>query len=151
MAREELDVLLVGGNRQGWWRIAQHLEQMGCHCWFALTAEDVRDLLARSRFRLILSARPVTERSNLMELLRAPDRTVFYSFQVENGCLWFRAMPEIIRGERLSTFRPGEFIGVLDAAVASLRDDYHQFSAYDVERRSVDFGTQHRWVASSHI
>ena len=104
MTRNELDVLLVGGSRQGWWRLAQHLEHLECHCWFALTADDVRDLLAQRRFRLILSARPVTEGSNLMELLRAPERTVFYSFPVENGCLWFRAMPEIIRGERCPRF-----------------------------------------------
>ncbi len=151
MTRNELDVLLVGGSRQGWWRLAQHLEHLECHCWFALTADDVRDLLAQRRFRLILSARPVTEGSNLMELLRAPERTVFYSFPVENGCLWFRAMPEIIRGESLSTFRPGEFIGVLDEAVASLRDNYRPFPAYDAERRSVGLGAGHRWAASAHI
>jgi len=151
MARDELDVLLIGGSRQGWWRLAQHLEQMDCHCWFALTAENVRDLLAQRRFRLILSARPVTEGSKLMELLRAPERTVFYSFPVENGCLWFRAMPEMIRGEHSSTLRPGEFISVLDEAVAGLRDDYRPFPAYDAERRSVSLGAEHRWVASAHI
>lgn len=151
MAWDELDVLLVGGSRQGWWRLAQHLEQMECHCWFALTAENVRDLLAQRRFRLILSARPVTEGSNLMELLRAPERTVFYSFPVENGCLWFRAMPEIIRGEHPSTLRPGEFISVLDEAVASLRDGYRQFPACDAEGRSVGVLPEHRWVASAHV
>ena len=29
MTRNELDVLLVGGSRQGWWRLAQHLERTG--------------------------------------------------------------------------------------------------------------------------
>ena len=149
MEGNELDVLMVGGSRQGWWRLAQHLEQLECHCWFALTAEDVQDLLVQRRFRLILSARPVTEGSNLMELLRAPERTVFYSFQVENGCLWFRAMPEIIRGERVSTLRPSEFIGVLDEAVATLHAGYRQFPAYDAGRRSVSSGAENCWAASA--
>lgn len=151
MGRDELDVLLIGGSRRGWWHLAQHLEQLACRCWFALTAEQVRDLLVQHRFRLILSARPVTEGSNLMELLRSPERTVFYSFPVENGCLWFRAMPEIISGQRVFSLRPNEFIGILDEAVASLRAGYNQFSAYDSERKAVGLDASRRWPASVHI
>jgi hypothetical protein len=151
MARNELDVLLVGGSRQDWWRLAKHLEQLECHCWFAPAAEDVRDLLVQRRFRLILSARPVTEGSNLMELLRTPECTVFYYFPVENGCLWFRALPESIREERLSALRPSEFVSVLREVVASLRDGYRQFPSYDAERRSAGMGGEHRWAASAHV
>ena len=150
MAWTELDVLLVGGSRQGWWHLAEHLEQLECHCWFASTAEDVQDLLVQRRFRLILSARPVTEGSNLMELVRAPERTVFYSFPVENGCLWFRALPEMIRGKHPSTLRPGDFISVLDEAVAGLRDDYRRFPAYDIPGGSDALGVEYR-AASARI
>jgi len=150
MERNELDVLLVGGSRQGWWRLAQHLEQIECHCWFALTTEDVRDFLVQRWFRLILSARPVTEGSNLMELLKAPERTVFYSFPVEHGCLWFQAMPETSWGEHVSMLRPSEFISVLDEAVASLRAEYHQFPAYDAGCRTAGIGVEDRWAASAH-
>ncbi len=119
--QSELDVLLVGGNRRCWWHLARHLEQSECHCWFALTAEQVQDPLVQHWFRLIPSARPVTERSSLIELLRAAERTVFYSFPVENGYLWFRAMPEIITGQRVFTLRPNEFTAVLDEVVPNLR------------------------------
>jgi hypothetical protein len=151
MARNELDVLLVGGSRQGWWRLAKHLEQLECHCWFAHTTEDVRELLIQHGFPLILSARPVTEGSNLMELLRATERTVFYSFPVENGCLWFRALPESISGKRAFTFRPNEFVSVLHEAVAGLRASSRQFPAYDAERRTVGTRAEHRWAASAHV
>jgi len=151
MARNELDVLLVGGSRQGWWRLAKHLEQLECHCLLALTTEDVGALLFQCRFRLILSARPVTEGSNLMELLRAPERTVFYYFPVENGCLWFQAMPETIRREHVSMLRPSEFISVLDEAIASLRNRYRPLPAYDVERRTASLGVEDRWAATVHF
>jgi hypothetical protein len=151
MRRDELDVLLIGGSRRGWWHLARHLEQLACRCWFALTAEEVRDLLVQRRFRLILSARPVTEGSNLMELLRAPDRIVFYSFPVESGCLWFRAMPEMVSGQRLFSLRPYEFIGILDEAVVTLRASYNRFSAYDSERKAVGPDPSRRWPMSAHI
>jgi hypothetical protein len=150
MAWNELDVLLVGGSRQGWWRLAKHLEQLECHCSLALTTEDVRQLLFQCRFRLILSARPVTERSGLMELLKAPQRAVFYSFPVEHGCLWFQAMPETTRGEHVSMIRPSEFIGVLDEAVASLRAEYHPFPAYDAGCRTAGLGVEDRRAATVH-
>jgi hypothetical protein len=150
MVPDELDVLLVGGSRRGWWHLAQHLNQLECHCWFAFTVEEVRALLVHHRFPLILSARPVTEGSSLMELLRAPERMVFYSFPVENGCLWFRAMPEIIPSERVFSLRPNEFISVLHEAVASLHAGYHQFPAYDAERRSPGLAAEDRWAASAH-
>ena len=146
----ELDVLLVGGTRQGWWHLAEHLEQLGCRCWFACTAEDVQGLLIQRRFRLILSARPVTQGSNRMELLRAPERTVFYSFPVENGCLWIRALPEMIRGAHPSTLRPGEFINVLDEAVAGLRGDCRQFPSYDIPGGRTGPGVAYR-AASARI
>lgn len=149
MARDELDVLLVGGNRRGWWHLTQHLEQLKCRCWFAFAAEEVRELLIERQFQLILSARPVTEGSALMKLLRGSQRVVFYSFPVENGCLWFRAMPEIISGERAFTLRPDEFIGILHEAVARLRTSCHQFPAYDAERRSAGLGAKDRRAASA--
>ena len=137
MQGDELDVLLVGGNRRGWWQLVLHLEQLACRCWFATTPDEVRDLLAQRRFRLILSARPITEGSRLTELLRAPERMVFYYFPVENGCLWFRAIPEMTAGERESALRPHEFVRVLQEFLCSVRAGNNPTLAYDSNRSAV--------------
>jgi hypothetical protein len=120
MDHGRVDVLLIHESQRGWHHLAWQLEQLRCHCWFASTTEQVRALLARHPLRLVLSTRPVTEGSVLMRLLRAPERSVFYSYPVENGCLWFQAVPEIIAGQRLSALRPGEFMSVLQDLIARL-------------------------------
>jgi hypothetical protein len=121
-----LDVLLINKGQQRLCHLAMQLEGLGCHCWFASTAEEIRALLDRHPFRLILSTRPVTEWSVLMELLRGPERSVFYSFPVENGCLWFKAFSEssLARG---SAFRPGEFMRTLNDLITFYR---YQSSAH---------------------
>ena len=113
-----LDVLLINKGQQGWSHLAMQLEQLGCQCWFASTPEDIRALLDRHPFRLILSTRPVTEGSVLMQLLRGPERSVFYSFPVENGCLWFEAFPESSLAAG-SAFRPSEFMSILSDLIKS--------------------------------
>jgi len=65
-----------------------------------------------------LSTRRVTEESVLMELLRGPERTVFYSFPGEDGCLWLEAIPDVPEGPRLSALRPSEFMRFLDDLVS---------------------------------
>jgi hypothetical protein len=118
MDRTSLDVLLISENQSGCCLLVKALERLKCRCWFASTAEEIRVLLKRLPFRLVLSTRPVTERSALTLLLRAPGRIIFYSIPVEDGCLWFRAFPEIVAGQRLSALRPGEFMKALNDLIA---------------------------------
>jgi hypothetical protein len=113
MDRSSLDVLLISEDQRLCGELGEALERLNCRCWFASTAEEIRVLLQRRPFRLVLSMRPVTERSALAPLLQGPGRTIFYSVPVDGGCLWFRAFPEIVGGERLSAVRPGEFVKVL--------------------------------------
>ena len=114
----QMDALLISEDQRGCWHLARHLEQLGCNCWFASTTEEVRSLLGQRPFRFVLSTRPVTEPGPLMQMLRAPDRFVFYSFLVENSYLWFQAVPEILHGPRVSALRPSEFMRILDDLIA---------------------------------
>lgn len=114
-----MNVLVICDNRQGCWHLAGRLEQLGCSCWFASSNEEIRAVLAQRPFRLVVSTQPVTERGSLMRTLQAPDRLVFYSLPVEQGCLWFQAIPEISEGPRASALRPSEFMSILTNLVIS--------------------------------
>jgi hypothetical protein len=63
-----------------------------------------------------------------MLLLRKPKRNVFYSIPVEKGCLWFRAFPEIVAGERTSALRAGAFTKLLLDLIACLKSPQRSFS-----------------------
>ena len=112
MERGAVDVLLVGENEQGWWHLAWRLRSLGCRSWFASTTEEAQALIAQHPFRLVLSTRAVTNRSPLMQMVE-PGCSVFYSFPVENSCLWFQAAPESLSGRRSSALRPSEFMVIL--------------------------------------
>jgi len=114
-----MNVLLIGDGQRAWWHLAMHLEQRGCKCWFASTIDELRVLLKQQSFRLVLSAHPVTDRGPLMDLLQDPERYVFYSFPVENSCLWFQAIPS---SSMVSALRPATFMSILDSLFASRED-----------------------------
>jgi hypothetical protein len=114
-----MNALFVGGSEGDWWHLSSRLKQMGCNSWFAGTTEEVRVLLGQRPFCLVLSTRPVTERGPLMELLCGPGRWVFYSFPIENGCLWFQAVPHVLHGPRASSLRPSEFMSIVSQIVLS--------------------------------
>jgi hypothetical protein len=119
MERDLLDVLLITENQRGCCHLVEALARLSCRCWFAATDDEIRILLKRYPFRLVLSTRPATERSALTALLSGPGRSVFYSVPVEDGCLWFRAFPEIVAGQRACALRPGEFLKALNDFIAS--------------------------------
>jgi len=116
----QMKVLFIGENERSCWYLVRHVEELGCRCWFASTLAEIRTLLARYAFPIVLSTRPVTEGSPLMELLGGPGRTVFYSFPVEDGCLWFQAIPEVPCVPHDSAYRPGEFTSILDRLCSAL-------------------------------
>jgi hypothetical protein len=121
MERDLLDILIIGENKQRCCHLVRALEQLKCRCWFASTAEEIRAVLDRRNFPLVLSTRPVTEGSALMLLLCRPERSVFYSVPVENSYLWFRAFPEVVAGKRLSSVRAGAFARFLTDLIPRLK------------------------------
>jgi hypothetical protein len=107
-----MNVLFIGEDERGCWQLARRLEERGRDGGFAWTSEEIRKLLGRCAFPVVLSARPLIEGSSLMELLRREGRTVFYSLPMEDGCFWFRATREVPHGPRISAFRPNEITNV---------------------------------------
>lgn len=116
-------VLFICESKRSCWQLVKHLEQQGCCCWFAWTPAEIRALLEQHEFRLVLSARPVTEQSPLMELLKGSHRIVFYSVPVENSCLWFQAIPEVVCELRVTALRPSEFTNTLNDLIARSNQD----------------------------
>ena len=119
-----MNALFIVESQRAWGHLARRLEQRGCNCWFASRNEELRVLLSQRPFRLVLSARPVTESGPLLDLLRAPERFVFYSFPVEDSCLWFQAIPKSSSVSRVSALRPSEFISILDGLLIAEEDSH---------------------------
>ncbi len=120
MERSGVNVLLIGESERGCWQLTRRLEKRGCRWWFASTMEEVRSLVDQRPFRLVLSTRPVTQRSPLMDLLSGSDCNVFYSYPIEDSCLWLRAVRDGETWLAAPALRPGEFASALDEIVAEL-------------------------------
>jgi hypothetical protein len=56
-----------------------------------------------------------------MRLLRRTSCIVFYSFPIEDGYLWFQALPEPSGRQPTSVLRPIEFMSVLTDLIGRLR------------------------------
>lgn len=134
MGRSRLNVLLIGQSEHARWQLTRHFEQLRCHCWFASTTKEIAALLDNLPLRLVLSARPVTEGSALMELLSRPGRSVFYSYPVEGGCLWFEAAPDGHGRLKYSALRPNEFPSILNDLVLELQKSMNVAQGNDLVR-----------------
>jgi hypothetical protein len=56
-----------------------------------------------------------------MSLLRRTNCIVFYSFPIEDGYLWFQALPEPCGRQPGSVLRPSEFMSILTDLIGRLR------------------------------
>jgi len=121
MGDNKLNVLLICECRRGIGHLAQKLERLDCSCSFARNTVEVRALLENHSFPLVLSTRPITERSDFMRLLCRTSYIVFYSFPIEDGYLWFQALPEPSGRQPTSVLRPSEFMSVLTDLIGRLR------------------------------
>jgi len=122
MERNGVNVLLVGENEQGCWHLMRRFEQRGCQCWFANGSDEVRSLLAARPFRLVVSTRPVSQANPLMNLLRGSDCSLFYSYPIEDSCLWLQPIRDGQLCLNAPSLRPSEFMGLLDKLVTELRE-----------------------------
>jgi len=120
MERGGVNVLLIGESERGCWQLARRLEERGCRWWFASTTDDVRSLLEERPFHLVLSTCPVARGSAIMELLQGSPCNVFYSYPIEDSCLWLQAAYQGRACSKAPVLRPSEFASALDEMVTEL-------------------------------
>jgi hypothetical protein len=120
MEQRGVNVLLIGESVRGFWQLARRLEERGCRWWFASTVSDIRSLLDERPFQLVLSTRPVNQGSAIMELLHGSACSVFYSYPIEDGCLWLQAIHHGQVCLKAPMLRPSEFGSALDEMVTGL-------------------------------
>jgi hypothetical protein len=124
VSQEVVSVLLLGECAKGASRLSWHLEQRGCHCWFASAAEQGIALFKKFRFPLILSTNPIRQTARMISLLGRSNCSVFYAYTVENGCWWLPLMKGGKKCLGATALRPREFVGVLDQTLKEIRANY---------------------------
>ena len=98
MEPQRLQILLVRKSQNGSSVLATRLAAQGCTCTFANSLQNVRTLLDRRTFDLVLG--PIRLESDslypLIDRLEGTETTLFYSLGVEDGSWW---LPALRRGE----------------------------------------------------
>ena len=120
MKRGYAKVLLLGESANGSFYLLRRLEQCGCDCSFATSAEEAIALFDRHAFQLILSTLPLHDIDPLLDLLGESDCTVFFTCPVEDGCWW---VPLVRHGQKcLGTpaLLPSEFVALLPGLVKEI-------------------------------
>jgi hypothetical protein len=118
-------VLLVGDSPQAFSLCQQRLERKGCHCHRASSNHDLKALLTRKQFDIVLAIHPIERntKNGLALLLSGSRITLFYALPVEEGCWW---VPVLRIGDECigePALRPHEFSIVLDVIVKELKAD----------------------------
>lgn len=120
MNQDFVNVLLIGESERGCRQLATRLERRGCRWWFASATNDIRSLLEERPFHLVLSTRPVVQGSIIMDLLNGFACNVFYSYPIEDSCLWLQAAQYGRACTKAPVLRPSEFGSALDRMVRDL-------------------------------
>ena len=115
-----VNVLLIRQNDQDCWHLVRQFERRGWHCWFADSLDGVQSLLDERSFHLVLSTRRRVRIQALMALLQGSDCTLFYSYPIEDSCLWLQPMRHGQECIPTPVLRPSEFMSSLDELVMSL-------------------------------
>jgi len=121
VSRVPVRALLLGESAKASSHLLSHLEQRGCHCWFATSAEQGVALFNKHRFHLILSTSPVGQATRMISLLGRSNCHAFYAYPVENGCWWLPLMNGGQECLGAPALRPREFAGVLDQILEEIR------------------------------
>ncbi len=121
MSQAAVRVLLLGECARGSSHLLWHLEQRGCHCWFAASAEEAFALFHQYKFHLILSTSPVHQATQMVSLLGRSNCSVFYAYPVEQGCWWLPLMNSGQKCFGAPALRPSEFADVLDQKLKEIR------------------------------
>ena len=120
MNRSGVKVLFLGENAKGWAYLLQRLEQRGCHCWFADSAEEGLALLDTHEFHLVLSTYGAHQASRMTAVLGRVNCSVFCCYPVEDGCWW---VPLVSQGHKYlgaPALRASEFVSMLDQMIREI-------------------------------
>ena len=124
MNQTVVQVLLVGKNARASSHLLWHLEERGCHCSLASSAEEGGALFQRGKFRLILGMNSPRQITRLVPLLGSPNCSAFYALMVEHGCWW---LPVVKSGQMClgaPALRPREFTSVLEQTLNEIRNHH---------------------------
>jgi hypothetical protein len=121
MNQESVRVLLLGECAKGSSHLLWHLEQRGCHCSFAASAEEAVALFHQCKVHLILSTSPVHQATKIVSLLGRFNCSVFYAYPVEQGCWWLPLMNSGQKCFGAPALRPSEFADALDQKLKEIR------------------------------
>lgn len=108
-------VLLVDENLTGMSYVATYLKNLGCLCSFAHSIQEACTVLVREKFNLVLSkfVLPGGGSHELVAQLAGSKGSLFYSFALEDSCLW---IPRVCEGKECwgaPALRPREFASTL--------------------------------------
>jgi hypothetical protein len=120
MNRSGMKVLLLGENAKGSSYLLHRLEQRGCHCWFADSAEQGLVLLDAHEFDLVLITCSLHQASRMTAVLGRVNCSVFCCYPVEDGCWW---VPLVSQGHKClgaPALRPKEFVSMLDKMIREI-------------------------------
>ncbi len=121
MIQARVNVLLLGESERGSSYLLRRLQERGCHCSFATSAEEALALFDRHAFHLILSTSPLHQANPSIALLGESNCSAFYCYPVEDDCWW---LPLVRRGqecEAVPALRPSEFFSLLDQLVREIK------------------------------
>jgi hypothetical protein len=120
MIQTNVNVLLLGESESGFSYLLRRLQERGCHCSFATSAEEALALFDRHAFHLILSTSPLHQANPSIALLGESNCNAFYCYPVEDGCWW---LPLVRRGQECEApaLRPSEFVSLLDQLVRDIK------------------------------
>jgi CheY-like chemotaxis protein len=112
-------VLLAGGSARPRCELAERLARWGAQCNFANTWEEVCRLLDERNFDLVVCEANLPGGSALQAIPMLADSptTLFYSFPVEDSCLWIQVVKRGHACGRPFVWRPNEFLRVLRQTV----------------------------------
>jgi hypothetical protein len=124
MERQRLQILLIRKSQNGSSVLATRLAAHGCACTFANSLQNVRTLLDRRTFDLVLG--PIRLESDslysLIDRLEGTGTALFYSLGVEDGSWW---LPALRRGENCfgePAIHSSAFMGVLEKTIQEIRE-----------------------------
>lgn len=124
MSRAPVHVLLLGEHVTASLHLVWHLEERGCRCSLARSAEEGAALFQKCEFRLVLGMNSVQQTSRLISLLSMSNCSAFYALPVEQGCWWLPLMKGGQRCLVAAALRPREFTIILDETLKEIRGQY---------------------------